>query len=42
LDIDLREDEYLKLARYIQVIRIEAEGLNYLAEITDLSLTGRQ
>lgn len=42
LDIDLREDEYLKLARYIQVIRIEAEGLNYLAEITDLSLMGRQ
>ena len=42
LDIDLREDEYLKLARYIQVLRIEAEGLNYLAEITDLSLTGRQ
>jgi hypothetical protein len=42
LDIDLREDEYLKLARYIQVLRIEADGLNYLAEITDLSLTGRQ
>lgn len=42
LDLDLREDEFLKLARYIQVLRIEADGVNYLAEVTDLSLTGRQ
>jgi len=42
LDLDLREDEFLKLARYIQVLRIEADGVNYLAEVTSLSLTGRQ
>jgi hypothetical protein len=42
LDLDLREDEYLKTARYIQVLRIEADGVNYLAEVTNLSLTGRQ
>ncbi len=42
LDLDLRQDGFLKVARYLQVIRIEANGLNYLAEITDLSLTGRQ
>ena len=42
LDLDLREDEFLKTARYIQVLRIEADGVNYLAEVTNLSLTGRQ
>jgi hypothetical protein len=42
LDVDLREDEYLKLARYLQSIRIEARGNDYMAEITDLALIGRQ
>jgi hypothetical protein len=42
LDVDLREDEYLRFARYLQEIRIEAQGHDYLAEITDISLVGRQ
>ena len=42
LDVDLREDEYLKLARYLQSVRIEARGNDYMAEITDLALIGRQ
>lgn len=42
LDVDLREDEYLRFARYLQEIRIEAHGHDYLAEITDISLIGRQ
>jgi hypothetical protein len=42
LDVDLREDEYLKLARYLQSMRIEARGNDYMAEITDLALIGRQ
>lgn len=42
LDVDLREDEYIKLARYLQSIRIEARGNDYLSEITDLALIGRQ
>jgi hypothetical protein len=42
LDVDLREDEYLRFARYLQEIRIEAYGHDYLAEITDISLVGKQ
>lgn len=42
LDVDLREDEYLKLARFLKSIRIEARGNDYMAEITDLALIGRQ
>jgi hypothetical protein len=42
LDVDLREDEYLRFARYLQEIRIEAYGHDYLAEITDISLIGKQ
>ncbi len=42
LDVDLREDEYLRLARYLQEIRVEARGHDFLAEITDLELIGRQ
>lgn len=42
LDVDLREDEYLKLARYLQSIRIEARGNDYMSEITDVALIGRQ
>jgi len=42
LDVDLREDEYLRLARYLQSVRIEARGNDYMAEITDLALIGRQ
>lgn len=42
LEVDLREDEYLRTARYIQSLRIEARGHDYLAEITDITLVGRQ
>ncbi len=42
LDVDLREDEFLRYAHYLQSIRIEARGHDYLSEITDLNLIGRQ
>ncbi len=42
LDIDLRDDQLLKKARYIQTIRVESRGHDYFAEITDISLMGRQ
>jgi hypothetical protein len=42
LDVDLREDEFLRYARYLQSIRIEARGHDYLSEITDVNLIGRQ
>ncbi len=42
LDVDLREDEFLRNARYIQSLRIEARGHDYLSEITNIMLIGRQ
>ncbi|MEN9935689.1 MAG: hypothetical protein RLZZ387_2268 [Chloroflexota bacterium] len=42
LDVELRDDAILRQARYLQLIRIEARGHDYLSEITDISLTGRQ
>ena len=42
LDVDLREDEFLRYARYLQSIRIEARGHDSLSEITDVALIGRQ
>lgn len=42
LDVDLREDEFLRYARYLQSIRIEARGHDYLSEITDVNLIGQQ
>lgn len=42
LVVDLRDDEFIRTARYIQSIRIEARGHDYLSEITDLTLVGRQ
>lgn len=42
LEVDLREDEFLRMARYIQSVRIEARGHDYLSEITQVSLIGRQ
>lgn len=42
LDIELRDDQLIKQARYIQTIRIEARGHDYLAEVTGFSLIGQQ
>lgn len=42
IDIELRGDTLIKQARYIQTIRIEARGHDYLAEVTGFSLVGRQ
>lgn len=42
LQFDLRRDEYLKAAHYLQQLRIEADGLTYYAEITQLSMLGIQ
>lgn len=42
LDIELRDDSLIKQARYIQTLRIEARGHDYLTEITGLSLIGQQ
>jgi hypothetical protein len=42
LNVELRDDALLREARYLQLIRIEARGHDYLSEITAISLTGRQ
>jgi hypothetical protein len=42
LDVELRDDELLREARYLQVIYIEGRGHRYLSEITEISLVGRQ
>jgi hypothetical protein len=42
LQLDLRELPELKTARYIRQIIIETRGHDYLTEITDLSLIGRE
>jgi hypothetical protein len=42
LDVELRDDELLREARYLQMIYIEARGHRYLSEITGISLMGRQ
>jgi hypothetical protein len=42
LEVELRDDELLRQARYLQMIYIEARGHRYLSEITDISLEGRQ
>jgi hypothetical protein len=42
LIVDLRDDEFIRTARYIQSLRIEARGHDYLSEITDVILVGRQ
>jgi hypothetical protein len=42
LNVELRDDALLREARYLQMILIEARGHDYLSEITDISLTGRQ
>ncbi|MFM7678297.1 MAG: hypothetical protein ACKO83_05560 [Roseiflexaceae bacterium] len=42
LIVDLRDDEFIRTARYIQSLRIEARGHDYLSEITDITLVGRQ
>jgi hypothetical protein len=42
LIVDLRDDEFIRTARYIQSLRIEARGHDYLSEITDVTLVGRQ
>ena len=38
----LRDDAQLKEARYLQKIRIEARGHDYMSEITDIRLIGVQ
>jgi len=42
LNVELRDDELLREARYLQMIYIEARGHDYLSEITAISLVGRQ
>lgn len=42
LNLELRGDPLLEQARYIQMVRVEARGHDYLAEIANLSLIGRQ
>jgi hypothetical protein len=42
LEVELRNDELLRQARYLQMIYIEARGHRYLSEITGISLEGRQ
>lgn len=42
LEIKLRDEPQLRKARYIQMIRIEARGHDYLTEFTDVSLVGQQ
>ncbi len=42
LNVELRDDSLLRQARYIQSIRIEARGHDYLSEVTAISLIGRQ
>lgn len=42
LNVELRDDSLLRQARYLQTIRIEARGHDYLSEITEVSLVGQQ
>lgn len=42
LNVELRGDALLREARYLQLIRIEARGHDYLSEITRVSLIGQQ
>ncbi len=42
LDIELRDDNLIRQARYIQLLRVEARGHDYLTEVTGLSLVGTQ
>lgn len=42
LNVELRDDSLLRQARYLQLIRVEARGHDYLSEITEISLVGRQ
>ena len=42
LDIELRDDSLIRQARYIQLLRVEARGHDYLTEVTGLSLVGTQ
>jgi hypothetical protein len=42
IDIELRGDTLIKQARYLQTIRIEARGHDYLAEVTGFSMVGQQ
>jgi hypothetical protein len=42
LDIELRDDSLIRQARYLQTLRVEARGHDYLSEITGLSLVGTQ
>lgn len=42
LDVDLRDDTLLREARFLQEIRIEARGHDYISEIADVALTGTQ
>lgn len=42
LDIELRDDSLIRQARYLQLLRVEARGHDYLTEVTGLSLVGTQ
>mgnify|MGYP001281157395 CR=1 FL=1 len=42
LDVELRDDSLMQQARYIQQVRVEARGHDYLVEFSGLSLTGIQ
>jgi len=42
LDINLRDIPELKPVRYLQRLRVEARGHDYLSEITDISLVGTE
>jgi hypothetical protein len=42
IDIQLRDDPQLKEVRYLQKIRIEARGHDYMSEITGIRLIGMQ
>jgi hypothetical protein len=42
LQIELRDIADLKEVRYLEEIRIEARGHDYLAEITDVSIVGTE
>ncbi len=42
INIELRDDPQLKEARYLQKIRIEARGHDYISEITNIRLIGSQ
>jgi hypothetical protein len=42
IDIELRDDTLIRQARYLQTLRIEARGHDYLSEVTGFSLVGTQ